>query len=162
MTRRTASMLTGMTLLGLAIAAFPQAGFAQSNLEDGIWQLNLAKSKYSPGPPPKSATGYIQGEGQNRKATVVGIDAAGNPTTEVYTRIEDGQPHPSTGSPVFDASAYTRVDAYTVNVTRTKAGKVVVTGTIVVSRDGKTLTQTSTGTDANGRQFTNIQVLDKQ
>jgi hypothetical protein len=57
-------------------------------------------------------------------------------------RIEDGQPHPSTASPDFDASTYTRVDAYTLNISRTKAGKVVATGTIVTSRDGKTNTFT--------------------
>jgi len=154
-------MLTGITL-GLTVAAFPQVCFAQSNLEDGIWQLNVGKSKFSPGLPPKSATLYIRGEGQNRRLTAVTIEADGNPTTLVTMRIEDGQPHPSTGSPDFDASTYTRVDAYTLNISRTKAGKVVATGTIVTSRDGKTNTFTATGTDTNGRQFNNVSVYDKQ
>jgi len=161
MNRRTTLSLIGMTL-GLAIAAIPQASFAQSNLEDGIWQLNLGKSKYSPGPAPKSTTLYIRGEGQNRRLTAVTIEADGNPTTLVTMRIEDGQPHPSTGSPDFDASTYTRVDAYTLNISRTKAGKVVLTGTIVTSRDGKTNTFTSTGTHVNGQQFNDTAVYDKQ
>jgi hypothetical protein len=85
-------MLTGMTLLGLAIA-IPQTAFAQSDPLLGTWQLNLAKSKYS-APAPKSSTVYFQAEGQNRKGTAVGIDAAGNPTVLVL-------PHTMmTGSPI--------------------------------------------------------------
>jgi hypothetical protein len=49
MNRRT---LTTMVLLGLAVAtAFPQIACAQTDPFLGTWQLNLAKSKYSPGPP---------------------------------------------------------------------------------------------------------------
>ena len=51
MKRRTTNLLTGLTVLGLAVAALPQLGFAQSVPWLGTWQLNLAKSKYSPGPP---------------------------------------------------------------------------------------------------------------
>jgi hypothetical protein len=50
MKRRTMIILTGV--LGLAVAASPQLGFAQSVPWLGTWQLNLAKSKYDPGPPP--------------------------------------------------------------------------------------------------------------
>jgi hypothetical protein len=72
MNRRIALMLT-MTLLGLATLS--RLGLAQSDPFLGTWQLNLAKSKYSPGPPPKSQTVNFQGEGG--RITVVGIDAAG-------------------------------------------------------------------------------------
>ena len=160
MNKRTTLMLSGMILLGLA--ALPQVGFAQSDPFLGLWQLNLAKSKFSPGPPPKSLTDYTQGEGQNRKLTGVSIDAEGNPHIAVFMHIYDGQPHPSTGIRDFDESIYTRVDAYTVNVSRTKAGKLVQTETIVVSPDGKTKTATRTGTDADGRQINVTAVYDKQ
>jgi len=80
----------------------------------------------------------IQGEGQNRKLTAVGIDLAGNPTATVTIELnEDGKPHPVTGSVVYDAQAWTRPDAYHVNGSRTKAGKVVQTEIIAVSPDGK-------------------------
>jgi hypothetical protein len=61
MTRRTTSMLTCLALLTLGTFALPQTGFAQSDPFAGLWQLNVAKSKYSPGLPPKSQTVYIQG-----------------------------------------------------------------------------------------------------
>jgi hypothetical protein len=78
MNRRT---LTTMALLGLAVAtAFPKIGIAQSALIGTTWKLNLAKSKFSPGPPPRSQTLSYQAEGQGMKATNEGIDAQGNPT----------------------------------------------------------------------------------
>lgn len=162
MNRRSMLVLTGITLMGFAIAALPSVGFAQSVLPSGLWQLNVAKSKYSPGPPPKSTTVNIQGEGQNRKATLVGINAAGNPFVAVFPDVLDGQPHPVTGNPNFDATADTRVDDHTFNFSRIKAGKVVASGTAAVSQDGKTTTFTTTGTDANGQQFNNITVFEKQ
>jgi len=163
MNRRTTLMLTGMTLLGLAFAASPQVALAQSDPFDGIWQLNLAKSNLTgPNAGAKSYISYFHGEGQNRRLTLVGIDAQGNPFSVVYIHIYDGQPHPSAGSPDFDASTYTRVDAHTINTIRTKAGKLVGTETIVVSQDGKTRTTTVEGTDASGREYNDVLVFDKQ
>jgi hypothetical protein len=161
MNRRTT--LVSIALLSLVACAFPQASFAQSDSMSGLWQVNVAKSKYDPGPPPKSQTVYFQGEGQNRKVTIVGITAAGNPQLATFTEfVEDGKPHPVTGLAGIDAQAYTRVDARTLNVTRLKDGKVIQTGTWVVSPDGKALTVTFTGSNANGRQVNNILIYDKQ
>jgi hypothetical protein len=161
MTRRTILMLTGMTLLGMSFS--PQVALAQSDPFDGIWQLNLAKSNLTgPVAGAKSVTWYFHGEGQNRKLTVVGIDAQGNPVSDVAMQIFDGQPHPTTGLRAWDAHATTRVDAHTVNYSDTKAGKVVVTGTMVVSQDGKTLTITAKGADASGREYNDVYVNDKQ
>jgi hypothetical protein len=166
-------MLTGITLSALALAALPRAGFPQSDPFIGTWQLNLTKSKFSPGPGPKSVTMNVQGEGQNHKVTFAGINTEGNRQSLGLPWIYDGMPHPVTanleanrlgllGNPNIDARAWTRVDAYTVNISYMKAGKVVQTATAVVSRDGKTETITSTGTDANGQPINNVTVWDKQ
>jgi hypothetical protein len=74
----------------------------------------------------------------------------------------DGQPHPSKGTIGTDADAYTRVDTYTINFTRMNAGKSVQTGSVVIARDGKSLTITTTGTGPDGRQVNNVAVYDKQ
>jgi hypothetical protein len=162
MKRRTVLVLTGTTLLALAIAGIPQASFAQSDPLLGTWQLNLTKSKYSPGPPPRSNTTNIQAEGQGIKVTITGTAANGNPINIAITRVFDGIAHPVTGNPNFDAVATMRVDAYAFITSRTKAGKLVQTDTDVVSQDGKMWTFTSMGTDANGRLVNNIAVYDKQ
>ena len=158
MNRRT---LTTMVLLGLVVStALPQVGLAQTNL--GTWKLNLAKSTYSPGPAPRSSTFIFQGEGQNLKNTTEGIDAEGKPVKAVFIHIYDGKPYPTTGVPGIDSSAYTRVDPNIVKFTRMNAGKVVQTGSHVVSSDGKTLTVITSGTDASGREINNVAVYEKQ
>ena len=146
-------------------AAWPVVARAQRGESDpfvGQWLLNLEKSRYNPGPPPRSASLSVQGEGQNRKATLAGIDAAGNSFTQVYMFIHDSQPHPVTGNPLGDAAVYTPVDDNTVGWSVTKDGQIVQTGRDTVSRDGRTFTITSIRSDASGRSINNIAVFDKQ
>ncbi len=161
MNRRT---FTTMALLGLALpTALPQAGLAQSNPLIGTWKTNLAKSKYSPGPPPRSSTTTFQAVGQGLKYTAEGIDAQGNPTKTDFGVISfDGKSYPATGNLVYDARSYKQVNASTFEATATKAGKVVQTTTWVLSADGKTRTATSTGVDAKGQQVNNVVVQEKQ
>jgi hypothetical protein len=163
MERRNTIVLISAALLGVGLAVVPQGfGLAQSDPFAGTWQLNLEKSKYSPGPPPRNAVATVQGEGEDRKATVSGFDAAGNSYTQVYMFIHDSRPHPVTGNPRGDAAVYTPIDDHTVGWTVTKGGQVVLSGTDTVSRDGRTFTITTTGLDANGRPINNIAVFDKQ
>jgi hypothetical protein len=147
MNRRT------LTLLGLAVVfatALPQTAFAQSSPLIGTWQLNLAKSTYSSGPPPRSGTATFQAEGQGLRGTVEGINAQGNPTKLVVMLFDDGKSYPATGNPAFDAQSNKRVNDSTWWAIRTKAGKVVQTVIIAVSADGKTATATNTGVNSNG------------
>ena len=163
MFRHTKPLLTGMMLMGACLTALPQAvSSAQSDPFAGAWQLNLAKSVYSPGPPPRSGSLIVEGEGQNLTGTLSGIDAAGNSFTAVYMFIHDSRPHPVTGNPLGDAMIYTPVDRNTVRWTMTKGGQVVQSGADTVSLDGKTFTITNMRTDANGRPINNTAVYDKQ
>jgi hypothetical protein len=151
MNRPTTIMLFDITLLVLALAASPQVSFAQANVvPNGVFQLNVAKSKF-PGAPLKSQTLYFEGQ----KITAVGINAQGGARAVVFEFVEDGKPHPVTGFPAYDASTYTRVDPHTVNFTRMKDGKVVQTGTEVVSPDGKMVAYTLTNT-VNGARTVQV------
>jgi hypothetical protein len=163
MNRRTTFMLTGMALLGLAVTALPQVSFGQSNPLIGTWKINFAKSKYSPGPPPRSGATIFEAAGQGLRITAEGIDAQGNPTKVNYGISEfDGKSSPVTGSPDYDAQAATRVDANTIIFSRTKAGKLVQHVIIRVSPGGKTRTVTTTGINAKGQPLDNIAFYDKQ
>ena len=73
--RRTAFMVIGITLVGIAIAALPQLGLAQSSPLIGTWKLNLEKSKFVGSPLPRSQTLTYQQDGQNIRNTSQGIDA---------------------------------------------------------------------------------------
>jgi hypothetical protein len=157
---------TTMALLGLAVAsALPQAGLAQSNPLIGTWKLNLEKSKFTPGTAPRSQTATFQQDGPNIKNSNQTIDAQGNATTTVYLHIYDGQPHPTTGNPLYDATAYLRLDGNTIIFSRSnnKGGKLVQIGTIAVSQDGKSRTNTTSGiVGPNGLADTTVSFYDKQ
>jgi hypothetical protein len=159
MNRRTTLM--SIALLSLVGCAFPQASFAQSSPLIGTWKLNLEKSKLTP--TPRSQTATFQQDGQNIKNTNQTIDAQGNATTSVFLHIYDGQSHPTTGNPLYDASAYLRLDGNTIVFGRFKGGKLVQIGTIAVSQDGNSRTNTTSGIiGPNGLAGTTVSVYDKQ
>jgi hypothetical protein len=129
----------------------------------GTWKLNTAKSKYSPGPAPKSATITYEETADGIKRTGESIDADGNKTSFEYTAKYDGKDYPVSGSDLYDAIALKRLNDHTVESTLKKSGKVVTTARRVVSKkDGKTMTLTITGTNAKGQKMKNIAVYEKQ
>ena len=128
----------------------------------GTWELSIAKSTYNPGPAPKSETRTYVVAGEDIKATLKGVDADGKPTSAEWTVNTDGKDRPATGFADLDALSLKRIDAFTVEFTQKKAGKVVATGTRVISKDGKVMTITTKGTNAKGQAFNDVQVFEKR
>jgi hypothetical protein len=153
------------TLSALCIIVALTCGVAaQGDPRVGTWELNLAKSTFNPGPPPRRQTLWYKVEGRGLTALVQGVDAAGtpiNPDSGNLTIYFDGRDHP-TPQAGYDSSAWKRANSHEYVVHRKKAGKVVVTSTNVVSKDGQTLTITTKGTDGDGRPIDNISVYDRQ
>jgi hypothetical protein len=73
----------------------------------------------------------------------------------------DGKAYPSKGNLAWDAAAYKVVNERTNDITTMKNGKVMWTGTIEVSKDGKSRAVTVHGVNENGKKFTNKVVYDK-
>ena len=146
----------------LLVALTLNVAAAAADQHSGTWKMNPAKSKYSPGPAPKSNTVKIDSDADNIKLSADGIDAAGNPTHVEYTAKYDGKDYPLTGSPNADTVAIERPDASTIRSTLKKGDKVVMTVTSVISKDGKTRTSTFKGKDAKGQDVNNVVVYDKQ
>jgi hypothetical protein len=136
--------------------------FAQTDPRIGSWKLNLEKSKYDPGSAPKNDVRKYEATADGTKATVETTPASGSPVTATYTAKLDGTDYPISGSPTFDTIAITLIDSNTTEVTLKKGGKVVQTARSVVSKDGKTMTNTVKGTDANGQPVHSVVVFDKQ
>ena len=128
----------------------------------GTWELNLGKSKFSPGPPPKSETRTYEVTGQQEKMIAKGMDAEGKPTLFQFTATRDGKDYPYTGSPNIDTISLTQSDTFTLTFSTKKDGKVAVTGTRVISKDGKMMTISSKGTNPKGQPVENISVFDKR
>ncbi len=135
---------------------------AQASPEIGTWKLNVAKSKFSPGPAPKSQTVTFTAAGQGVKVTTEGVGADGSKTAQSYTANYDGKDVPLTGSATTDTVSLKRISATTVERTDKKAGKIGQTITRVMSADGKTLTITTKGTNAQGQAVNNVGVYEKQ
>jgi hypothetical protein len=128
----------------------------------GTWELNLAKSVFTNIPAPKSETRTYEVTEQQSKMIGKGISSQGDPYLIEFTANRDGKDYPYTGTPTADAISITPVDASTVNWTTKKAGKVVLTGTRVISKDGKVMTISGKGTDAKGQPMEVILVFDKR
>jgi hypothetical protein len=160
--RLSAGVVSVVALLGLFAAVRSDVVSAQADPHVGTWVLNVAKSKYTPGPPPKEQTSVYSAAGQGIKVSTKGVGADGKPTMLDFTAMFDGKDHPATGNPDFDATMMKRVDSHTIEFTRKKGGKVVQTATSVVSKDGKTRTITTTGTNAAGQKINNVGVYEKK
>ena len=86
----------------------------------------------------------------------------GTPVNFSYTYTYDGKEYPVTEGP-FDTIFVKRIDTDTTNwEVKDTGGKYHFTGRTVISTDGKTMTQTSTGTDAEGKSVVQTVVFDKQ
>src|SRR4029077_1336260 len=72
------------SLIALSLAA---AGplLAQGNTDIGLWKLNVAKSKYVPGPGPRSQTRTVVPQGIGWKVTIEGVSGAGKTINYGYT-----------------------------------------------------------------------------
>ena len=128
----------------------------------GNWQLNVAKSKFSPGPAPKSDTRTYTSSDQGTTMTWKSVGADGKEIVAKSTFKADGKDYPATGAPNFDSLSLKQVDDHTVQSTQKKAGKVVGTTTRTISKDGKVLTLSSKGTSPTGAPYDNVMVYDKQ
>lgn len=145
-------------ILGVAIVGLSAQG---ENPRVGSWHLNLAKSKYEPGPPPKGHTVTVKAAGNGETVTSEMVSADGTKMTMSYTAQYDGKDHPLTGSPLADTVSIKQVDSHTTERTDKKGGKVVQTIRRTVSKDGKTMTVTVKGTDMKGRPVNNVVVFEK-
>jgi hypothetical protein len=159
--RGSVGVVAFVALIGL-VALAPRDAAAQADPHAGTWVLNVAKSTYTPGPPPKEQTSVFTVTGQALTAATKGIGADGKPTSTDYTANFDGKDHPVKGNPDWDAVSIKRVDSHTIEFTRKRGGKVVQTATSVVSKDGKTRTITASGVNAQGQKMQTTGVYDKK
>ena len=106
----------------------------------GTWKLNLSKSKYIPGPAPRSQTRtYRQKQGEIF-VTIQTVDAHGQrqPAIEFQERY-DGKESPVKGSALGDTLALKRINNYLAEATVLHSGMVVAVTRRIITDNGKTL-----------------------
>ena len=119
----------------MALWLLAGSAFAASPLM-GTWKLDESKSKLDPAMGKNTTVIYAQ-EGSKVKITVDGVNAKGKPTHDEWVGKFDGKDYPVTGDQAFDARSYKQVNGRTLDMTLKKKGKVVGTGLVSVSGDGK-------------------------
>jgi hypothetical protein len=137
---------------------------AQTDPFIGTWKMNPAKSKFGAGLERKSETRIVISTPTGMKIDVDRTNADGTTQQFEYTTNLDGKSYPITGNGPYgaDAISVNLTSPNTIKSTLTRAGKVVATGTSVVSKDGKTLTIKAKGTDEKGKTSSSVVVYDKQ
>ena len=152
--------IAGKLVIGMAIAAI--AMFAADNTV-GTWKFNPAKSKTSSADKMKARTDVreVTPDG-GVKVTRTEQSSKGVSSNATFNYKYDGKEYPATGTR-FDTISSKKIDdnTWTWEVKRAD-GKYHQTGKNVVSKDGKTLTQTFKGTDSDGKPVHGTNVYDRQ
>jgi hypothetical protein len=149
-------------LLVLAMCVFGVAlSYAADDAFIGTWKLNEAKSKIPKGQT-KNSTVVYEMSGDSMKVTIDGIGPDGAATHNEWTGKFDGKDYPVTGDPTEDTRVVKKVSGHSAAFTVKKDGKIIETGRIVVSADGKTRTVTAQVMDAKGMKTAVTAVYDKQ
>jgi hypothetical protein len=106
----------------------------------GVWKLNLARSKYIPGPPPRSQIRTYVSKGDEIFVTIETVDTHGQrqPTVEFPERY-DGKEYPVKGSLLGDMLTLKRINNYLSEATVSHAGIVVAVTRRIITDNGKTL-----------------------
>jgi hypothetical protein len=157
-------MKRALALIAITVLAFACTGrvLAQNPLV-GTWKLNVAKSKYNPGPAPKSMTRIVEADGDKVKYTFEGVAADGSPVSYSFTVAYDGKDHPTTGAAPSGADAVSakQTGSNSTEATFKKAGKPVLIAKVKVSADGKVTTITQASAPRAG-SINNTLVYEKQ
>jgi len=113
--------------------------------------------------PVKSLTITREAADGGVKHTTTGERADGTAASSIYTAKYDGKEVQVTGNAPYDTIAIKQVNANTLTEERKKTGTPYKgTSRVVVSNGGKTMTTTVKGTNADGKEFTQSFVFDKQ
>ena len=152
------SRRTSLIFLALLIPAALISQAASKNMAVGTWKLNTTKSKFDPGPGPKSATVII---GEDNKIQYSEETADAKSTSWSVLPTSDGTPAPITGMGENATLVEKRIDGRHVEHTW-KVGSGTETGKSVLSKNGKTMTYTLTGTDPDGKTVHNAEIFEKQ
>ena len=146
-----------------AVAVCPL--LAEDNPFLGTWKLDVAKSKFDPGPAPKNQTRTIVQQGNGVKYSFEGVGADGKPFAFSFVTYYDGTEAAVTGTGTpggADAINLKRVNPHKIEGTLSKGGKEVGKVVAEVSKDGKVATVKGKGKTADGKEYSSESVYEKQ
>ena len=107
----------------------------------GTWRLNVAKSKYSPGPPMRSEMRVYTRSAEGVKGVVSRVYADGRAERFEYM-ANFGKDIMVTGIPDYDSVTLRKVDDLTSDAVLSHAGNVYGVARRTIAADGRTMTIT--------------------
>jgi hypothetical protein len=147
----------------IAVVAFGASDAANTF---GSYKIDAGKSSYtaaSAGSIDKTMTVTRETSNGGVKQITNGRLPDGTPFYASYTSNHDGKSVPVMGNAPFDTIAVKQVNASSVTDERKKAGgRYKATGRTVFSHSGQKMTVTIQGTNADGVEFKQILVFEKQ
>ena len=150
------NLALGLWLTGTLLAQAQEPLF-------GTWKMNADRSKYSPGPAPKSNIAKWEPFDGGVKLTVDVVPVSGETQHYESSGKFDGKDNPVIGNnPDADTVAFSKIDTRTYQVVNKKGGKTTLTARIVVAADGKTRITTQTGKSVQGETVKNTMFYEKQ
>jgi hypothetical protein len=118
----------------------------------GKWKLNLAKSNYKQGTPPKEQIVTMMEVGKDLTVRVDAVVADGSRTVVYYTiPLEGGNGKMFETSPAYDGISGEHIGPNERAIIRWKDGKEVFTARSTVSRDGNTMVGVTKGVSPLGK-----------
>ena len=147
-------IVIALVLTSLALSA--------ADMRSGTWKLNTAKSKFSPGPGPKSNIITYSMEGDWVVGKAESVNAEGKATSGSNRYKLDGKEYPYKTPLVEGTISVKQIDDFNSEATIKGGGKHRVTSKTVISKDGKTRTLTSPGVNAEGKPVNSVAVYEKQ
>jgi hypothetical protein len=129
----------------------------------GTFKLNLAKSKIPTNEAPKELTIVVRELGDQYEITQTTIQKDGSSSSPKYTAAKVGGVYKAQPAlPEGISLIYTMIDTYDWYTTVLQNGKQVEVQHYVMSKDGKTIAETSKGTDTKGKIVESMAFFDKQ
>jgi hypothetical protein len=141
-----------------------QFTLAQNQLFVGRWKVDVAKSRYQPGPGPKSETLRFEPVGEGFKISLDGVNEQG-PYHSEGTGKFDGIDVPVVATPARQARftyAFSRIDDHTWDIAIKVNGQRRILVHNVVSDDGKTMRAVSTAVTNQGQITSQVVIYEKQ
>ena len=126
----------------------------------GSWIANLDKSRRDPNHQFHRATMRFDVDGDSVSLTYGGINASGRQEHGSQAFRADGQEHPVPEAPGVVATG--TLEPRALRSVAAKEGAVVGRATYAVSDDGRSMTATVSGLDANGKSFEQVIVFDRE
>lgn len=158
---RPVTFLVCVAIAGAAVSLRTQtAAVGKDDPIIGVWQLNVAKSKYHPGPGPISETRTYKRGANGVEGTIQRRFANGRSERIEYVAEYDRE-YPVSGTEEYDHILLKRIDERTAQAVLSHAGRVYGIARRVISASGTSMTITLKRESSNGQAVLNTAVYER-